>query len=751
MEIANNVGDTALTLAPTFGVPVTVCTNVSRAAGIDLVTRVRLAAGAVTLTAGDGAFQAWLDRSGQGLAPLLLVDGTARPTVTMSLAKWRSLAHLTGKENEARTRILLTSAELGSRTLTYSFSAGGAFADSVTQRITFVDPPLLPDYNRDGVIDEFDVAAYLSGCIFRFWTNEDVWDGDDAFDYWLTTYAFGNPNGSDGHVNGRCDMVNLFPLAVDVRAFVSVWGSGATFCLRPRFPSSVPTLRYREVNLSWESVSDIHEADVPIAGGGMLHGAALTSLTMSDVSLSASLVAASTTSSATLAVEASRSLENPIDLVIMVNGEEVYSFTPPMRFSSIEKMYRWMNLRTAAGGTVGGAEFVSRLGDPENSPDSEHGGNAHVVFVHGYNVSEKEAKYWGEGVYKRLWWSGLDARFTTVAWYGNDGQYWLLGNGFITPDYQVNVEHAFATAATLANELNQQGGKKFIIAHSLGNMLVSAAIQDHGLQYGKFLMLNAAVPLEAYDPNAVTPASRSAMTPEEWLGYSNRVRAAHWNELFDSGDWRRSLTWRGRFASVTNAVNYYSEDEEVLANGDGTEASVGRTLAWYYQETHKGIKQSIPLFGEMGRNEAGWSFNTDHDHVSSYYLGDTLVEYRSRLTNEEACTLSNSVLRVNPFFGHFADNSVYSPAEGIDVNTNAILRARFLADAIPAESFAVGRNAIASWGNMGNVEMPSRFLDGINMNFLQQSDQKWVHSFFLRAPYCITRKLFKVLKSQIEE
>ena len=218
-----------------------------------------------------------------------------------------------------------------------------------------------------------------------------------------------------------------------------------------------------------------------------------------------------------------------------------------------------------------------------------------------------------------------------------------------------------------------------------------------------------------------------------------------------SGDWRRSLTWRGRFASVTNAVNYYSEDEEVLANGDRTEASVGRTLAWYYQETHKGIKQSIPLFGEMGRNEAGWSFNTDHDHVSSYYLGDTLVEYRSRLTNEEACTLSNSVLRVNPFFGHFADNSVYSPAEGIDVNTNAILRARFLADAIPAESFAVGRNAIASWGNMGNVEMPSRFLDGINMNFLQQSDQKWVHSFFLRAPYCITRKLFKVLKSQIEE
>ena len=149
-----------------FGIPATVCTNASRAAGIDLVTRVRLAAGAVTLTAGGGAFKAWLDRSASGRPPLLLVDGTARPTVTMSLAKWRSLAGLTGDESEARTRILLTSATPGSRTLMFSFTAGGSLADFVTQRITFVDPPLVPDNNRDGVIDAQDVAAYVAGAGF---------------------------------------------------------------------------------------------------------------------------------------------------------------------------------------------------------------------------------------------------------------------------------------------------------------------------------------------------------------------------------------------------------------------------------------------------------------------------------------------------------------------------------------------------------------------------------------------------------
>lgn len=118
-----------------------------------------------------------------------------------------------------------------------------------------------------------------------------------------------------------------------------------------------------------------------------------------------------------------------------------------------------------------------------------------------------------------------------------------------------------------------------MIAHSLDNILISVARQFHGHQYERHFILNAAVPVEAYDPNGISFESRNAMTPEEWLGYSNRVRAAHWNELFDVGDWRRSLTWRGRFAAVTNAVNYYSVEDEVLANGDGTEANVGRTLS----------------------------------------------------------------------------------------------------------------------------------------------------------------------------
>ena len=70
-----------------------------------------------------------------------------------------------------------------------------------------------------------------------------------------------------------------------------------------------------------------------------------------------------------------------------------------------------------------------------------------------------------------------------------------------------------------------------------------------------------------------------------------------------SGDWRRSLTWRGRFAPVTNAVNYYSEDEEVLANGDGTEASVGRFVQDEAVQSVTSVKPSLLV--DYNQNDFG--------------------------------------------------------------------------------------------------------------------------------------------------
>ena len=51
-------------------------------------------------------------------------------------------------------------------------------------------------------------------------------------------------------------------------------------------------------------------------------------------------------------------------------------------------------------------------------------------------------------------------------------------------------------------------------------MLVSAAIQDYGMEYEKYFMLNAAVAMEAFAPtNGITQVSHDNMTPIRFSGF----------------------------------------------------------------------------------------------------------------------------------------------------------------------------------------------------------------------------------------
>jgi len=43
------------------------------------------------------------------------------------------------------------------------------------------------------------------------------------------------------------------------------------------------------------------------------------------------------------------------------------------------------------------------------------------------------------------------------------------------------------------------GTQKFIMAHSLGNIVVSSAIQDFGMNIDAYFAIDAAVATEAYD------------------------------------------------------------------------------------------------------------------------------------------------------------------------------------------------------------------------------------------------------------
>ena len=273
--------------------------------------------------------------------------------------------------------------------------------------------------------------------------------------------------------------------------------------------------------------------------------------------------------------------------------------------------------------------------------------------------------------------------------------------GLVSPNYHVNVEHAFASSSNLVAVARQYAGRRYFVAHSLGNMLVSSAIQDWNLPHDKYMVLNAAVPIEAYDTSsdAVNETTANRLMPRDWVGYDASLRAANWHGLFDPGDGRRKLTWKGRFSRVVNTVNYYSSEEEVLRCGNGEwRQPLQRAYSWYNQERIKGVK---PVEAGLGRNEGGWGFNTD------YYVED---EYE-------------------------------------DDNNQTV---RYI-------SFAVGGNPVSCWESEGDDnEQAGHAVQNVNMIGLKDAqmidvlssdpdadERRWKHVFFLSKPYCVVHNLFE--------
>ncbi len=65
------------------------------------------------------------------------------------------------------------------------------------------------------------------------------------------------------------------------------------------------------------------------------------------------------------------------------------------------------------------------------------------VHIHGFNVDTNDSRGEHAEVFKRLYWSGSRARFWGITWYGFDSKGYTLLAGQRSPNYHVNVRHAF--------------------------------------------------------------------------------------------------------------------------------------------------------------------------------------------------------------------------------------------------------------------------------------------------------------------
>ena len=761
---------------------------------------------------GDNAFRVWQSQApSTNDAPLLVSGQTA--TNGIDGVSWN-----TGSTDH----VYIEAVANGTATLMYRYAGAGAAAGIVCRaslKMTAWRFGLAADFDRDGKIDEADQANKAVKGAFRFWINDDrdegIWGTVAKEDAPENAYDGENSdidlsgrvrNCEDDAVNGVRDMVDFFPLRVDFPDVPT--GGGWSFWLRQEDEA----VNFVYAPLMPEAVGD-WMTNACASGFGVARDRAAETCSVVRVTASGVEICEAWRQGATSVVvfcEGRYATEAPLVLEARQNGQTVGLTKLPLSLSPVQDMFRYLNVRTndvyftddpdrpATAGL-----WTTRLDQPPNLPDNHlltnNAVQKTIVMVHGLDWDEKETPAGHSEIFKRLHQAGSNARYVGVSWASDLARRDLSILGLSISElgpvvYANDVIGAFIAAKLVKDALPESllGVNATVVAHSLGNVLVSSAIQDQGMSVGNYVMLNPAVPTEAYDGRA--PASdvdRRNMMHPEWRGaasdgsqdYIGRVMSAGWSTLFSSSDPRYKITWDNRFGGVvasSNVWQFYSSGEEILRPSEsdmpplfnwpwqpGMSLASGREWVWVYHERTKGVLNSLLATQIPRHRAAGWAFNP----------------YWGSKTPAEAALIAETNLVQNPFFKAFNPDAhatvpswwnpaawLYLPDGDIEIYNRLPYpqfsdigmaklknRAKLLAEMIPPLSSPAGGKGLtvltdptsnraydvneAPYKNVGlwPETRPQK-------SIVQQEDKRWLHGDYKDAPFRLTYTLYEKIK-----
>jgi len=323
------------------------------------------------------------------------------------------------------------------------------------------------------------------------------------------------------------------------------------------------------------------------------------------------------------------------------------------------------------------------------------------------------------------------------------------------------VFHAFQTGDKLAEALSfTNGAEVTVAAHSLGNVVVSHSIQSGGFTPARYILINAAAPVEAYSLEDVSSDEQKDMVEKIWKPYLSRLHPANWHLLFKAtpSDQRNGLTWENRFIRVRTQIesyNFFSPGDDVVANAQGVDSAslVSRlfrdgfdfsTGVWKAQELVKGVDWSISGAAlVMERGQAGWGFNPAW-YVKRGQTNSGPVTSRRFPSETTEAEVPTDALRTRPFFSTFFEPDLTNYDMSIASAKAAERKVQYdvLARGIPSKSYAVATHKLNSmektsrnfdmekFGRKPNQWPTEGHLSGRNRG-------RWMHSDFkaVALPY----------------
>ena len=660
-------------------------------------------------------------------------------------------------------------------------SGGGNVAGGLSATVHIPDFPcaLIPDYQRNRQIDTQDVEQALAHQPLCLWINDD----DDSANQDYSERDEDIPAASlffdakNGYVDGFCDTLDFFPVQLRISPLLDFLESRED--IKSAYESGKLSIKLSHmdgaVNVIWTSLSQANSGSY-LTQNIENCGEALDKkfLDASPIEVSADGIALpepfidlirENAELGIILVEGRKHSTAPLVLGLYYNDDTcVWKTELPLNVLSVEAMYGHINLRDTNEVT----RIDATIGHYSSVPN--------VLFLHGFNVSEDDARGWHAEMYKRLYQAGLDMNFYGVTWLGDEALTATIG--FPALHYHRNVYNALKTSNALATAVAQlpQAVQTSILAHSLGNMVVSEAICSYGLKPDKYILLNAAIPVEAFDATLQDATSNQAtLVPQDWRDYDSRTYAARWNELFTQEEPQSRMKWAGFFGDIaqkspqTRFYNVYSSGDEVFELQEELEEGVlpaqyRGVLYWEFEGwSPLDLLRSLvpePTFGRyawqkqeflkgtnvvFGTADGGWAFAmkeiqdpvTGEFRIVPQYSAD---EANAIVTNATA----SLALRQAPAFS--ATSSMLTPSTNVEQQRDELYE--ILAYRIPALSPAMGQYTSPSTASNINTTFAFEPLD-ITVEWPRSIPQcyanRWLHSDIKNMAFRYVNDGFRLL------
>ena len=642
-------------------------------------------------------------------------------------------------------------------------------AEGTKCAVFLVPVDIVPDYNRDGKIDEEDRGKVTKENPWRWWINDDndltvEERSGNLKDVPKQDSSVRDCN--DLKVDGIRDLIDFFPLHLDLKQALEVLPADKYMYVLKHEDEALKFFDFPTAILDGSEPARAPNWHITqVSAGRGLKQYELKLASVQGAELSSDLLGKFKEGKGLICIEGAKKTEKPLVLEIFKKSDNssIAKIKFPIRIKDVEDMYRHVNMRASGGNTT-------QKNEPSAYPDDLTNGK-YVAYIHGFNVSGESARGSQSNIYKRLHHLGNKARFIGVSWDGNPDN--PLGLQAPAPDYHAAVFNGLIGGLPLKNHLAFAGGANLtILAHSLGNSIAGSAIALHGLDVSHYYIINGAIPLQAYDEDQTDnsnkhPDMKRSMTEDDWkpyydFGRGERLLAANWHDLFKETplDNRNKLTWNNLFKKpelLAVTYNFYSSSDEVVENADEHNEEFFANIvnavwtwdfsrhAWVQQEIGKG-GQSLIAHTAFRDINAGWKFNfRTHDGevgVSEweygYYLeylfsGSTL--HRKYKPDEADSQISDADLREKPFYKPFPYLDLYDSDKGSAIAGETINRYKLLATGIPATSYAIAANSSRAINPSRNFNMSAEMKSPTGSSSWpadssQENPEDWLHSDF---------------------